>query len=71
MAVIANSCESYYGRYQKCHSSHTAVSYAKSLELNLPIAQKVSQLFENMLAAGDGELDHSGLIRELERMNHV
>ncbi|EQA3922791.1 hypothetical protein ABTD71_11915, partial [Acinetobacter baumannii] len=26
---------------------------------------------ENMLAAGDGELDHSGLIRELERMNHV
>ncbi|EPV4761969.1 hypothetical protein ACYT9L_002093, partial [Acinetobacter baumannii] len=27
--------------------------------------------FENMLAAGDGELDHSGLIRELERMNHV
>jgi 2-hydroxy-3-oxopropionate reductase len=48
---------------------HTAVSYAKSLELNLPIAQQVSQLFENMLAAGDGELDHSGLIRELERMN--
>ncbi len=50
---------------------HTAVSYAKSLELNLPIAQKVSQLFENMLTAGDGELDHSGLIRELERMNHM
>lgn len=48
---------------------HTAVSYAKSLELNLPIAQQVSQLFENMLAVGDGELDHSGLIRELERMN--
>ncbi|NUF12366.1 NAD(P)-dependent oxidoreductase, partial [Acinetobacter oleivorans] len=48
---------------------HTAVRYAKSLELNLPIAQQVSQLFENMLAAGDGELDHSGLIRELERMN--
>ncbi|MBN6493613.1 NAD(P)-dependent oxidoreductase [Acinetobacter pittii] len=50
---------------------HTAVSYAKSLELNLPVAQQVSQLFENMLAAGDGELDHSGLIRELERMNPV
>ncbi|WP_192454483.1 NAD(P)-dependent oxidoreductase [Acinetobacter oleivorans] len=50
---------------------HTAVSYAKSLELNLPIAQQVSQLFESMLAAGDGELDHSGLIRELERMNQV
>ncbi|MCG5227115.1 NAD(P)-dependent oxidoreductase [Acinetobacter pittii] len=50
---------------------YTAVSYAKSLELNLPVAQEVSQLFENMLAAGDGELDHSGLIRELERMNPV
>ena len=50
---------------------HTAVSYAKPLELNLPVAQQVSQLFENMLAAGDGELDHSGLIRELERMNPV
>ncbi|WP_447506015.1 NAD(P)-dependent oxidoreductase [Acinetobacter pittii] len=50
---------------------HTAVSYAKSLELNLPVAQQVSQLFENMLAAGDGELDHSGLILELERMNPV
>ena len=50
---------------------HTAIRYAKSLELNLPIAEQVGQLFENMLAAGDGELDHSGLIRELERMNHL
>ncbi|MBP2603446.1 NAD(P)-dependent oxidoreductase [Acinetobacter calcoaceticus] len=49
----------------------TAVNYAKSLELDLPIAQQVSKLFENMLNAGDGELDHSGLIRELERMNHL
>ena len=50
---------------------HTAVSYAKSLELNLPVAQQVCQLFENMLVVGDGELDHSGLILELERMNPV
>lgn len=50
---------------------HTAISYAKSLELNLPIAELVSQLFQNMVVAGDGELDHSGLIRELERMNHL
>ncbi|EKU40150.1 MULTISPECIES: NAD(P)-dependent oxidoreductase [Acinetobacter] len=50
---------------------HTAIRYAKSLELNLPIAEQVGQLFENMLVAGDGELDHSGLIRELERMNHL
>jgi len=50
---------------------HTAISYAKSLELNLPIAELVNQLFHNMVVAGDGELDHSGLIRELERMNHL
>lgn len=50
---------------------HTAISYAKSLELNLPIAELVNQLFQNMVVAGDGELDHSGLIRELERMNHL
>nr|WP_314522962.1 NAD(P)-dependent oxidoreductase [uncultured Acinetobacter sp.] len=48
---------------------NTAISYAKSLELNLPIAELVNQLFKNMIVAGDGELDHSGLIRELERMN--
>jgi len=50
---------------------NTAVCYAKSLELNLPVAKLVNQLFENMVVAGDGELDHSGLIRELERMNDV
>jgi 2-hydroxy-3-oxopropionate reductase len=49
---------------------NTAISYAKSLELNLPIAELVNQLFKNMIVAGDGELDHSGLIRELERMNN-
>lgn len=49
----------------------TAITYAKSLELNLPIAELVNQLFQNMVGAGDGELDHSGLICELERMNHL
>jgi 2-hydroxy-3-oxopropionate reductase len=39
--------------------------------LNLPIAVLVNQLFQNMVGAGDGELDHSGLIRELERINHL
>jgi 2-hydroxy-3-oxopropionate reductase len=39
--------------------------------LNLPIAELVSQLFQNMVGAGDGELDHFGLIHELERMNHL
>lgn len=50
---------------------HTATAYAKSLGLNLPVAQLVDQLFENMVNAGDGDLDHSALIRELKRMNHL
>lgn len=51
--------------------TQTAVGYAKSLNLNLPVIQLVDQLFENMVKAGDAELDHSGLIRELRRMNHL
>lgn len=50
---------------------HTATAYAKSLSLSLPVAELVDQLFENMVNAGDGDLDHSALIRELKRMNHL
>ncbi|WP_038343832.1 NAD(P)-dependent oxidoreductase [Acinetobacter sp. A47] len=57
------------------HNQHkdidTAVRYAKSLALNLPVAEQVCLLFKNMIAAGDSELDHSGLIRELERINDL
>lgn len=51
--------------------THTAVSYAKSLGLNLPVLGLVDQLFANLVEAGDGHLDHSALIRQIQRINHL
>ena len=50
---------------------NTAMAYAQTLGLNLPVAKLVDQLFESMVNAGDGGLDHSGLIRELKRLNSL
>ncbi|MGM1054164.1 MAG: NAD(P)-dependent oxidoreductase [Pseudomonadota bacterium] len=49
--------------------TRTALSMADSLDLELPVATLVNQLFEDMVAHGDGELDHSALILELRRRN--
>lgn len=49
--------------------THTAVALAKSLGLSLPVVSLVDSLFEDMIAHGDGDLDHSALIRELRRRN--
>jgi len=49
--------------------THTAVALAKSLGLSLPVIGLVDSLFQDMIAHGDGEIDHSGLIRELRRRN--
>ncbi|QJQ99028.1 NAD(P)-dependent oxidoreductase [Halomonas sp. PGE1] len=49
--------------------TRTALSMADSLDLDLPVATLVNQLFEDMVAHGDGELDHSALILELRRRN--
>ncbi|MFY0992430.1 NAD(P)-dependent oxidoreductase [Halomonas sp. C05BenzN] len=49
--------------------TRTALSQADSLGLDLPVATLVNRLFEDMVANGDGELDHSALIRELRRRN--
>lgn len=51
--------------------THTAMAHAQTLGLNLPVAKLVDQLFESMVNAGDADLDHSGLIRELKRLNHL
>lgn len=51
--------------------THTAVSYAQSLGLKLPVIQLVDQLFNQMVDAGDGGLDHSALIRQFKRMNQI
>jgi 3-hydroxyisobutyrate dehydrogenase-like beta-hydroxyacid dehydrogenase len=49
--------------------THTAVALAKSLGLSLPVVGLVDSLFQDMVAHGDGDLDHSALIRELRRRN--
>ncbi|MDN3523174.1 NAD(P)-dependent oxidoreductase [Halomonas ramblicola] len=49
--------------------TRTALSLADELDLELPVGSLVNQLFEDLVAHGDGELDHSALIRELRRRN--
>lgn len=51
--------------------THTAIAQAKHLNLTLPVGQLVDQLFEGMVDAGDGELDHAGLFRQIKRLNHL
>ena len=50
---------------------HTAINYAQELNLKLPVAELVNQLFSDMVHNGDGALDHSGLIREIKRLNNI
>lgn len=49
----------------------TAVALAKKLGLELPVAGLVDRLFADLVAHGDGELDHSALIREIRRRNDL
>lgn len=49
--------------------TRTAVALAGSLGLSLPVINLVDTLFADMIAHGDGEFDHSALIRELRRRN--
>ncbi|WP_148252914.1 NAD(P)-dependent oxidoreductase [Aidingimonas lacisalsi] len=49
--------------------THTAMERADVLGLQLPVATVADELFEAMVEHGDGDLDHSGLIRELRRLN--
>ncbi|MFM0327334.1 NAD(P)-dependent oxidoreductase [Caballeronia glebae] len=47
----------------------TALGFAQSLGLELPVLGLVDGLFADMVEHGDGELDHSALILELRRRN--
>jgi 3-hydroxyisobutyrate dehydrogenase-like beta-hydroxyacid dehydrogenase len=47
----------------------TAVALARELGLTLPVTELVDGLFDDLVAHGDGDLDHSALIRELRRRN--
>jgi 3-hydroxyisobutyrate dehydrogenase-like beta-hydroxyacid dehydrogenase len=49
--------------------TRTAMAQAESLGLALPVGDLVNRLFEDLVAHGDGELDHSALIREIRRRN--
>ena len=49
--------------------TRTALAQAQKLGLNLPVGSLVDSLFTAMVEAGDGELDHAGLIRQLRRNN--
>lgn len=51
--------------------TQTALSLAEGLSLELPVASLVNRLFEDLIEHGDGELDHSALIRELKRRNDI
>ena len=47
----------------------TAVEFGRTVGLELPVLQVVDRLFGSMVARGDGELDHSAIIREIGRWN--
>ena len=45
------------------------MALAEQLDLTLPLTDKVNVLFSQMVAAGDGDLDHCGIIRQIQRLN--
>jgi 3-hydroxyisobutyrate dehydrogenase-like beta-hydroxyacid dehydrogenase len=55
-------------KYQVKDTS-TALELASELDLDMPILAIVDRLFADMVAHGDGDIDHSGIIREMRRRN--
>ncbi|MFK4442171.1 3-hydroxyisobutyrate dehydrogenase-like beta-hydroxyacid dehydrogenase [Caballeronia udeis] len=51
--------------------TRTALARARSLGLELPVSHGVDALFASMVDHGDGDLDHSALIREIRRENNL
>ncbi|MDE1185413.1 MAG: NAD(P)-dependent oxidoreductase [Pantoea sp.] len=49
--------------------TRSAVALAEQLGLHLPLTTSVNQLFTQMIEAGDGELDHCAIIRQIQRLN--
>lgn len=49
--------------------TQTAMAFADEVGLDLPVSSLVNSLYEELVAQGDGELDHSALIRQLKRHN--
>lgn len=55
-------------RYQ-LKDTRTAVAMARTLGLSLPMLHVADSLFAEMVASGDGDLDHSAIITHLRRVN--
>jgi 3-hydroxyisobutyrate dehydrogenase-like beta-hydroxyacid dehydrogenase len=53
-------------KYQVKDTS-TALALSRSIGLELPLLGLVDRLFADMVSHGDGDLDHSAIIRELRR----
>lgn len=49
--------------------TRSAVALAKQLNLTLPLTETVNQLFSQMIDAGEGDLDHCAIIRQIQRLN--
>jgi 3-hydroxyisobutyrate dehydrogenase-like beta-hydroxyacid dehydrogenase len=47
----------------------TALAQARALGLDLPLIGLVDRLYADLVAHGDGDLDHAALIREIRRRN--
>lgn len=47
----------------------TALAQARALDLDLPLIGLVDGLYADLVAHGDGDLDHAALIREIRRRN--
>ena len=67
--MIANDFRAGGPAKHQLKDTGTAVALARALGLRLPVATLVDGLFADLVAHGDGELDHSAVIRELRRHN--
>jgi 3-hydroxyisobutyrate dehydrogenase-like beta-hydroxyacid dehydrogenase len=47
----------------------TALDLARAQQLRLPVAEEVDRLFRSLVEHGGGDLDHSAVIVELQRLN--
>ncbi len=54
---------------RRAEDTTTAVEFGRTVGLELPILQVVDRLFGGMVAHGDGDLDHSAIMRETGRRN--
>ena len=54
---------------RQAEDTTTDVEFGRPVGLELPVPQVADRLFGGMVAHGDGDLDHSAIIREIGRRN--